>query len=264
VSAAFDRDRPKLFTYSKAWNVLFNRPAPAESGLAVAPDYPDARTYFLIPWKGHLMAGTGHASCESPDQAGRPTIEEMDRFISDLDGAVPALCLHRSDVKMVFHGLLPVVRQGSDELADRAVLLDHGRKGGPRGLLSVSGVKFTTARLVAEKTMRRLFPNSPKPVAYNNTLDNAIRVSLEHSIFALNNGMTGVDPDISSEILEDIVRSESVVHLHDLVFRRTNLWEDPVLALKASGLLSASLQMDRDYLVNDMQFLKRLQEDKKV
>jgi hypothetical protein len=48
------------------------------------------------------------------------------------------------------------------------------------------------------------------------------------------------------------------------VFRRTNLWEDPVLALKASGLLSASLQMDRDYLVNDMQFLKRLQEDKKV
>ena len=38
------------------------------------------------------------------------------------------------------------------------MILGHGDHGGPAGLFSVSGVKYTTSRLVAEKTMRRVFP----------------------------------------------------------------------------------------------------------
>jgi len=38
-------------------------------------------------------------------------------------------------------------------VARRPVLRDHGRSGGPRGLVSVSGVKFTTAPAVARRAL---------------------------------------------------------------------------------------------------------------
>jgi glycerol-3-phosphate dehydrogenase len=264
VAAAFDRDLPKLFAYSKAWNVLFDRSAPAASVLAVAPDGPGARTYFLLPWKGRLMAGTGHAACSSPEERGRPTPQEMDLFISDINRSVPGLHLRETGVQRVFCGLLPAVSQGSDDLAKRSVILDHGRQGGPRGLFSVSGVKFTTVRRVAEKTMQRLFPNAPGPAAFDHqTMDEAIRLSLESSIFALNGGGGGTGSEIRTETLEQIMRSESAVHLHDLVFRRTNLWEDPRTAIEASALVGRKLGLERDRLEMEMGLLKGLLEGEK-
>lgn len=259
VAAALDRDHPKLFAYSKAWNVLFKRSAPAPSCLAVAPDKRGGRTYFLLPWKGRLMAGTGHASCESPDHRGQPTQQEMERFISDINDAVPGLHLREKDVQKVFCGILPAAHQDSDELSDRAMILDHGKIGGLQGLLSVSGVKFTTARRVAEKTIQRLFPKGPAPAAFDpNTVDDAIRMSLERSIFALNGDRAGENPQIRMETLKEIMRSESVVHLHDLVFRRTNLWEDPGTAIEVSTQLGQTMKLESDQLTREMDLLHRL------
>jgi glycerol-3-phosphate dehydrogenase len=153
---------------------------------------------------------------------------------------------------------LPAVHEGSDELADRAVLLDHKQQGGPRGLFSVSGVKFTTARRVAEKTMSRLFPDSPAPIAFDHrTLDEAIGASMKRSILNRNGGRPGENAGIQLQTLENIMRSESVVHLHDLVFRRTNLWEDPELALKISAEVGQVLKMDQGHLTEEMQLIKR-------
>ena len=259
VAAGFDRDHPSLFSYSKAWNVLFHRPFPLQIGLAVAPDLPSAHTYFLLPWKGSLMAGTGHGLCQSPEQRGRPTIREMNRFISDINMAVPGLKLREIDIKRVFHGVLPSVRQGSVRLADRAVLIDHEKKRGPRGLFSVSGVKFTTARQVAEHTICKLFPDVPRPALFNhNALDEAIRLSLEYSLFEKTGAETEVNDDILINRLKHIFQSESVVHLQDLVFRRTNLWENPALAFKFCNLLGSTLQMDKNFFKNEIQIIKGL------
>jgi glycerol-3-phosphate dehydrogenase len=265
VAAALDRDHPELFAHSKAWNVLFDRPAPAASVLAVAPHGPGARTYFLLPWKGRLLAGTGHAPCESPGRRGRPTAQELHDFISDINKAVPGLGLHEADAKRVFCGLLPAVRQGSDDLADRSVIVDHGRQGGPRGLFSVSGVKFTTARRVAEKTMHRLFPGVAASVPFNSTtLDEAALISLKRSVLPLNGEGSGFGFDIPLENLEDIVRSESVVNLQDLVFRRTNLWEHPGKALEASALVGRMFGLDRDQIAAEVTLMKRLLENDKT
>ncbi|MBW8875463.1 MAG: methyltransferase domain-containing protein [Acidobacteria bacterium] len=50
--------------------------------------------------------------------------------------------------------------EGSTVPAARPVILDHGRRGGPRGLVSVSGVKLTTARAVARRTLAVLATGS--------------------------------------------------------------------------------------------------------
>jgi glycerol-3-phosphate dehydrogenase len=204
-----------------------------------------------------MMAGTGHFPCASPDERGRPTRQEVESFISDLNRSVPKLELSPSDVARIFHGLLPAVRQGSHDLADREVLLDHALHGGPTGLLSVSGVKFTTSRRVAEKALRKLFPGSVSSLPFSHrTLDEALRVSLDRSVFSLNGDRTSQEDGTILDAVRDIVQSESVVHMHDLVFRRTNLWENPERACETVDQLGRILQLDRKHMASEIRLVQ--------
>ena len=58
-------------------------------------------------------------------------------------------------------GLLPAderaAARGEGKLTTKARLIDHTREGGPAGLFSVVGIKFTMARRVAEDITDRVF-----------------------------------------------------------------------------------------------------------
>lgn len=162
LAGHLDRDAEELFIPTIAWNVWFAREALSTDALALTPRRPGARTYFLHPWKGRLLAGTGHAPWwGGPDQP-RPSDAQLSEFIADLNDAVPGLRLRDSEVVHVFAGLLPARDERREALSVRAVLLDHGVRGGAEGLYSVSGVKFTASRLVADKTLKRIARRSPE------------------------------------------------------------------------------------------------------
>jgi hypothetical protein len=80
----------------------------------------------------------------------------------------------------------------------------------------------------------------------------------------LNGEGSGFGFDIPLENLEEIVRSESVVNLQDLVFRRTNLWEHPGNALEASALVGRMFGLDRDQIAAEVTLMKRLLENDKT
>ena len=156
--------------FDRPWRsiVLLNRPPIAEVALAIEPRRPAAPTYFCLPWKGLLLAGTSYAAAAEDSLEAAPSEAQVAAFLADLNAAVPGLALAADDVLQVYAGLLPARYAGTIDLANREVIHNHGATGGPRGLFSVSGVKFTTARLVAEKTLRRLFGRSlpaPRPGA---------------------------------------------------------------------------------------------------
>lgn len=153
VAARWDRDLPALFRPSLAFNLLLDRAADFEAALAVEAPRPGARTYFLLPWEGRVMAGTFHAPVEGAGAEAGPDPATVEAFLGELDEAVPGMGLGSSRVLHVLAGQLPVRRDRTVELSRRAVIHDHGRQGGPLGLLSVSGVKFTVARAVAERTL---------------------------------------------------------------------------------------------------------------
>jgi glycerol-3-phosphate dehydrogenase len=258
IASAFDRDKPELFSYSKAWNVLFDHAAVSDCGLAVTPDQPKAHTYFLLPWKGRLMAGTGHTPCDSPEGRGRPNPGELQAFIADLNAAMPALNLKLTNVQRIFSGLLPSVFQGTRELADREVLIDHGQQQGPEGLFSMSGVKFTTARLVAEKTIRRIFPSRQALLPFDrDTLGESIRAALKSAIYKSNADITQFANNGRIAVLKNIAQSESVVHLDDLIFRRTNLWEYRQHALELAKKLCESMKLDDQTLDVELRIIER-------
>jgi glycerol-3-phosphate dehydrogenase len=161
LARGFDRDLPRLFEPALAFNLVLDRPPLSPAALAVAAPRPGARTYFIVPCEGRLMAGTCHLPGTA---ASAPSEVQVQDFVDELATALPVLALRRSEVLAIRWGLLPAARAGSAEPSDRPVIHDHGARGGPRGLVSVSGVKFTTARMVAEEALLALY--GPELPAY--------------------------------------------------------------------------------------------------
>ena len=65
-------DLPALFRPALAFNLLLDRPPLAEVAVAVEPRRPAAPTYFCLPWKGLLLAGTSYAACPRTASRRRP------------------------------------------------------------------------------------------------------------------------------------------------------------------------------------------------
>jgi len=157
VARKMDRDIPQLFHTSMAFNILLDRKPLSNFSLAIIPNKANPRTYFLRPWKDKILAGTFHTTWNSGPEKPKPREEDLHTFLEDLNLAVPGLNLKREELSHTYCGLLPAKTEGSAELSSREVLIDHNRHGGPKGLFSVSGVKYTTARLVAEKTLGMIY-----------------------------------------------------------------------------------------------------------
>jgi len=244
VASRFDRDQPKLFKPSLAWNVLFNREAPSTYALALVPKRPNGPTYFLLPWKGMLLAGTGHAHTHKSEERPAPSRELLEGFLKDLNLAVPALGLNEDDILHVFSGLVPATKTGSARPAVRERIIDHSKKGGPRGLYSISGVKFTTARRVAEKTLNRIFPTRAScNKDHTRAFEPPQNVRMDRGIFDFNWEPKVNESQWKTDLIS-IIDEEAVQHLDDLIFRRTTIWENPSRALECSPVISKFFDWD--------------------
>jgi glycerol-3-phosphate dehydrogenase len=103
-------------------------------------------------------------------------------------------------------------------------------------LFSVSGVKFTTSRLCAEKTLERIARRFPH---FRSRSHAQARPVLQKG-WQLEAGELRAGPNarLRRNALSRLIAEESVQHLDDLVFRRTTLWEDPEGTASAAGELA--------------------------
>jgi glycerol-3-phosphate dehydrogenase len=115
---------------------------------------------FFVPWRDKTMIGTWHIPWNAvPDQF-RLTKEIVQDFIDEINSAHPPLELTLDDVQHVTWGFLPVNKENADKsqvkLTRDGVVIDHQKKDNIAGLISVLGVKYTTARFVAEQAIDRV------------------------------------------------------------------------------------------------------------
>jgi glycerol-3-phosphate dehydrogenase len=223
-----------LFRPSVAFNLLLDREPPAAEALALTPAGGKA-SYFLHPWKGMVLAGTVHRARSAIDCP--PTGEEIRAFLDDLNSCWPGSDLEPDDVLRVHWGTVPAARRGSPELARRPVVHDHAAAGGPSGLVSVSGVKWTTARLVAERTLRLVAArlgrelsepsDAPRPAPAPRIDAPAFRELLR------------ADPDAALLHVARIRDEEAVVSPDDLLLRRTDWGMDPRVGAEIGAALRA-------------------------
>lgn len=180
------------------------------------------RFLFSAPQGKATVLGTWYTVADAADtHVGRERGTQA--LLQEFNQACPGLELSTSDVVGRQSGRLPLkagLEPGrADALAERPRLVDHGATQGIRGLFSVEGVKYTTARRVAEQAIDRvvgfLGRRSPPCRTAEVRIDNLESGGLESS------------PGAGAEEIARIVREEMAVKLTDVVFRRTRLGAFP-------------------------------------
>jgi glycerol-3-phosphate dehydrogenase len=235
VAMRLEQDVPDIFRPSLALNLVLDLEPPFQTAVAVTGQQRGAQTYFLYPWKGRVLAGTHHAPSEGKDRSSEAPVEEAKRFVDELRVAIPGAGISMEHVQRILWGRLPVKTAGGVDLTVREVIIDHGSQEGPQGLYSVSGVKFTTARCVAEKTLRMIKGRSGK------------RLSPLASVEPPDIELPPSWPDFEALIRSDrvkawatvkkLIEEEAVVDLSDLLSRRTDWW------LQATDMTSVAEQV---------------------
>jgi len=115
------------------------------------------RHLFLAPWRGSTLVGVWHGVYEgSPDDV-HVSRDELQAFLNETNAAYPRLSLALEDVTMVNSGLILFAenRKGNAEISfgKRSLLIDHEAEHGKKGLVTLIGVRATTARGMAKKAV---------------------------------------------------------------------------------------------------------------
>jgi len=224
------------------------------------------RYFFMIPWRKTSLVGTFQTPYDAEPESLKVSEKDIGEAIHTINEAFPAADLHRRDVLSVLRGIVP----GSEDLDRSDVQLkkhyeirDHAAEDGIDGLLSVIGVKYTTARNVAEKTVdvvfKKLRMKSPKCETAETPVYGGATGSIEEFLaravatrpksidvetarhLALTYGTACAEilhycdrePDWSERVVHDSpviksevlhgVRAEMAQKLSDVIFRRTDL-----------------------------------------
>ncbi len=213
--------------------------------VAVAFSHPrDGRPVFAYPWLGVTLVGT--TDLDHRDELSRePTIarEEVDYLLEALAYQFPRAAIATADIVTTYAGVRPVVHTGaaepSREKRDSVILSE-------RGLITVMGGKLTTFRPMALATLRAAQPLlgrridlepravfAPVALARDRELTSGARQRLAGYYGAQAQRVLDDAPVAERERIGDgdvlwaelrwAARNEDVVHLDDLLLRRTRL-----------------------------------------
>jgi glycerol-3-phosphate dehydrogenase len=219
-AAEQDRDYQELFIPSLAFNVLLDCEPLSRDALAIAAPERGAPVYFLCPAPFGIWAGTEHVGRPESCRDAVVSEAEIDAFLGRINRAVPGVNLAVRNVRSVYCGLLPVRTPGATDLTARECCIEHAQHGGPSGLYSLTGMKFTTARRVAERALAKLYP-ALRPSA---TACGANVRPLAAATALLLDGarVAAMDPLDAMTLIRDTAAAESVMHPEDFFLRRTN------------------------------------------
>ena len=122
----------------------------------------DNRAMFAIPWEGTTMIGTTDLDHQLPLAKGEPfaTQAEIDYILDAGNAVFPSAKLKQDDVISSFSGLRPVINTGASDPGKESrahVVWEE------EGLITVTGGKLTTFRIMAEEALQKAASHLPHP-----------------------------------------------------------------------------------------------------
>jgi len=217
------------------------------------------RHYFTTAWRGNTIWGTTDRVYQGDPDQFRITREEVIRFVEECDSALPGESLRESDILHAYGGLRPVegknLHTGS-QVSRRYTIFDHGGDLKVNNLLSIQGIKYTACRLMAEKAVdavvaklggdqvcRTNSASLSDPLVERDDLEKRLRQLGSSDALCLHlirtwgadapEVIAGANSDdltplfptsaVCSAEVRYVVRNESVHHLSDVLFGRTEL-----------------------------------------
>lgn len=118
----------------------------------------NGRYLFMVPWRDVSMLGTSHDAHEGAADQLKVSRWDLEAFLKDAREAFPHAGLTTADVRLIHRGLLPMVSGDGPhvKLLRESQVVDHAQHGLP-GLVSMFGVRYTTARYTAERAVDAAF-----------------------------------------------------------------------------------------------------------
>jgi glycerol-3-phosphate dehydrogenase len=224
------------------------------------------RHLFLAPWREYTIIGVWHGVYNGDPDEVTVTGEELQAYLEETNEAYPGLSFSLEDITMVNTGLILFAenKQGTSEISfgKRSILIDHEKAHKIKGLITLIGVRATTARGMAEKVVdlvsKKLGRRIPKsetestPIfggrieKFNDFLGSALEqrpYGLDHDVIPAliqNYGCeyprvlkyADENPDLAQRVANSTVLKAEIIHsvreemaekLVDVVFRRTDL-----------------------------------------
>ncbi len=192
----------------KAMNLVTSRPA---RHAALVGTTRSGRALVLLPWHGRTLIGTSEspAGREPDDQDAKR--EEIDAFLTEIRGTFPALGLTSDEITLVHRGIVPAsLARGRTSLLGQSRIIDHAREGGAPELISIVGVKYTTARAVAQRTVDLILRKLERPPARCGTASAVLPDA-------------AIDDRHPSDPISHAIQEEMACTLTDVVVRRTGV-----------------------------------------
>ena len=140
-------------TPSQGAHVVLDRSFLAGKTAIMVPRTDDGRVLFAIPWSDRVLVGTTDTSVRALPFEPRPLEMEIDFLLEHLGRYLSKAPL-RSDVKSMFAGLRPLLsRPGQKGTSTARLSRDHAVIVSQSGLVTVTGGKWTTYRLMAKEAV---------------------------------------------------------------------------------------------------------------
>lgn len=248
-AAAREKVRP-----SKGVHLVVPRSRLRNECAAVLASPEDQRIIFLIPWGDRTIVGT--TDTEYSGDIDRPQAEspDVDYLLSLVNRNLPGTTLTRSDIVSTYAGLRPLLQYdaGHPSRASREHMILRSRN----GLLSITGGKLTTYRLMARQVVNRICkrlgrkersrtheiglfsaPSSEDPLVKGYGTEAETIRSLTEKDRSFSSPIVEGHPHILAEAIYAL-RHERAVRLTDILCRRTrlNLLAGSALRPAAEGL----------------------------
>ncbi len=274
------REAKDILTVSSGIHIVLDRKyVPPETGLLI-PKTDDGRVLFILPWQDHALVGTTDEPA-ALDEHPRPAEADI-AYLLDHARRYLSPDITETDIKARWSGLRPLAydpkAKNSAELARDHVLIEA-----PSGLITITGGKWTTYRLMAEQTVDhavrqaklsaqpcrtgtlRLFGGEafdPKGAAtlmrdfgleedvaqhLNRSYGDQGRVVAELAARGWNRRLDDSHPHIEAEVMH-AAREEDATHAIDVLARRTSLaLVDREAAKRAAPAVVALMAKELDW-----------------
>lgn len=159
---------------AKAVNIVINKPLFRGHGFGLegTEEFTDKdaklkrskRLFFFVPWKNNTIIGTTYTYYDGKRDELHVGEEAINEILNEVNAIYPCAALNSKDVVFSHAGLMPAhkpdkaPRNGTPQLVKHSRVIDHADLEGLQGLLTIEGVKYTTAPAIArqvEKLLRK-------------------------------------------------------------------------------------------------------------
>lgn len=204
----------------------------------IIPNTSKGKVLYGIPWQGTMLVGTTETTLPYPQQPSVPQETEIEYLLKEVSKYLlkkPS----RSDILGIFSGIRPLLKPSYEQTSKKTISREHGIFTSKSGLLTITGGKWTTYRIMAHDILKEIvhqgklpfyppvkhltqlsstIPEDPYLRPYGNAAENILKLEEENPLLKKT-----IHPKLGVRfsMIHHAITNEMAMTLEDLLTRRS-------------------------------------------